>query len=459
MLAFTFRDYLIVLRDFSRLLKYISFLFIPPSLVAGMYGEHLFWVFALEFICLWIAGISAEKLFRTEGETAFRHAFVLVGMVWICISLLASVPFLCYGTGFVNALFESVSALTTTGFTVLDPDNLPRSLLFWRSFMQWVGGIGIVVAVLGGVFRISGFAFYIAEAREERIKPNIVNTVKVIWKIYIFYTLLGVVMLYVFGMPPFDAVNHAMTAIATGGMSTGDISHYSTGVHAVMILLMLVGATSFYTHYLLFNRRFGNALKDVQLIFMIILVLLSSFLLALKTDRTLFENLFHTVSAVTCTGFSLSPLSALSDFSKFLLIVLMVVGGAAGSTAGGIKIIRLIVILKSVKLHVKKLLMPNLVEYPKIGGKTVEEGAVKNACVFVFTYLLFIVLGSMFLTFMDYSLVDSLFEVASAQGNVGLSVGIADKLPAAGKLVLIINMLLGRLEIWALLTLLPIFKR
>ncbi len=458
-MVFTSHDCLIILKNFSKLLKYVSFLFIPPSIVAAIYGERLFLVFLLEFVCLWVAGRLAERRIKAEGEVTFRHAFVLVAVVWLCVSLLASLPFFYLRMGFVDALFESVSALTTTGFTVVNSNNIPRSILFWRSFMQWVGGIGIVVAVLGGVFRISGFTFYIAEAREERIKPNIVNTVKVIWKIYIFYTLIGAAMLYALGMPLFDAVNHAMTAIATGGMTTGDISHYSTGVHVIMVLLMLTGATSFYTHYLLFKGKLKNVLRDVQLIFMAVLILSSFLLLTLKTNERYFENLFPAVSAVTCTGFSLSPLSALGDFPKFLLIALMLIGGAAGSTAGGIKIIRLLVILKSIKLHLKKLIMPNLVEYPKIAGKTVEEAAVKNACIFVFTYMLLVALGSMALTFMDYPLVDALFEVASAQGNVGLSVGIAGELSPAGKFVLIINMLLGRLEIWAILTLLLLFRR
>ncbi len=452
-MIFAKSDYLIIIRDFLKLLKWISFLFLPPLVVALIFREEVFWIFMVEFLSILALGKFTENLIKVEKDTKFKHAFILVGLIWLFVAGLASLPFLFLGVGFVDAFFESVSALTTTGFTIfLNLDNLPYSILFWRSFMQWIGGIGIVVAVLGGAFRIGGLAFYIAEGREEKIKPNIINTVKIIWKIYIFYTLLGILMLYLFGMPLFDSVNHAMTAIATGGMSVRDISQYSFGIHLTLMVLMLLGATSFYTHYLLFSRKFGEALKDIQLHFLIFLILFSFFILAFKSSAY-FENLFHVISAITCTGFGLSPLSALDDFSKQVLIGLMVIGGAAGSTAGGIKIIRLIVILKSIKLQLKKILTPNLVEYPKIYGKIIEDEASKNIFLFVLAYLLLLGFGSMVLTFIGYPLIDALFEVASAQGNVGLSVGIAEKLPSLGKIILIINMLLGRLEIWAMLVL------
>ena len=473
-MVFSRADYVIIAKEFFALMKTLSLVFIPPLAVSLVFREFfLSRVFILLFLITFFAGDLLSRMVNSEKNVSMKHAFVVVSLTWIAISFLGALPFyLSLDISFMDSFFESVSAFTTTGFTMMAKvAELPRTLLFWRSFMQWIGGIGIVVAVISGIFRVSGFKFYLAEARDERLMPNIINTVKLIWKIYIFYTLVGVVFLYLSGVDVFEALNHAMTAIATGGMSAGDISSYGFGAKIVLVFLMILGAVSFHTHYKVLTGKLSALRHDTQFKAMVA-ILVASFLLVHYHHITSFSRMhqghegafadvFHLVSAISCTGFSISNVAEYDEFSKFVLVLLMIFGGAAGSTAGGIKLIRAVVAFKAILLKIRRVLMPNMVGYVRVAGKVVENENVNEILIFILTYVLILVAGTLVLAYEGYSLTDSLFEVASAQGNVGLSVGIVSpSMPLVAKATLIINMLFGRLEIWAMLMLLAaLFRR
>ncbi|MBN2101825.1 MAG: TrkH family potassium uptake protein [Candidatus Aenigmarchaeota archaeon] len=351
---------------------------------------------------------------------------------------------------FVDALFESVSSWTTTGFTLLNPETLSHTILFWRSLGQWLGGLGIVVLALNGLLKV-GITLYTAEGRDERIQPNIINTTKTIWWVYCLYTIIGIIFLTILGMPIFDSVNHTMTAIATGGMSTRAASvgaFDSVPIYIALMALMILGNISFLSHYRLLTGKVKEFIKDIQN-HMVFLVLAVATVVILPFNDILSSS-FHVVSAMG-TGFQISGLEAWSDFSLIILVIVMIIGGAAGSTAGGIKSIRVAVLCRSIINNVRKLLLPKRVFRQGVGGTIFKDEEVYEVYRYSMLYIILFVIASAILMFTGYSAVESMFSVASAQGNVGLS--IVSDFNIISKITLMVVMIAGRLEIWSVLVL------
>ncbi len=440
----------VVLKSLGTCLKYAGFVFLVPIIVAIIYGEyHSIQYFFIGFLISFILGLTLERAFYTEQGTKFKEGMATVAMIWLVVTLISTIPFVFVeNVPFVDALFESMSAWTTTGFSLLDLERTSKSILFWRSLEQWVGGIGIVILALSGLFKTAN-TLYIIEGHE-RIKPNVINALKTIWWIYIFYTIVGIFLLFLVGMPLFDSVNYAMTGIATGGMGVHPESiglYDSFGIEVVMMLIMVLGAVSFFMHYQLIAGDRKKALKDTQTLTLIVLIIVATLLLL--PFHSLRAGVFHAVSGITCSGFQVQNLTGWGDYSKSVLIVLMIFGGAAGSTVGALKLNRVLIFFNTISDNIKKLLKPRLIPPMRIGNISYTDEEVQAIFKFIGIYIIFLVFSSFVLMFHGNSAVDSLFQAASAQGNVGLSV--IPELSIISKTVLIFNMWIGRLEIWSVL--------
>ncbi len=400
-----------------------------------------------------IAGLP-KKFLKTEAPTELRHGMAIVAIIWLLIPVVYALPFWLHLKGsYLNAYFEMMSAWTTTGFSMFNVELMPKTLLFLRSFAQWIGGLGIVVLALAGILKIT--TLYTAEARSERIKPSIVSTAKAMWLIYTAITVIGAGLFYYYGMGLFDSINHAMTGIATGGMATKNASfgfYNSVPIKIISILIMLAGAISLQVHYDISQGKIRKALSDVQLRYLLLFAF-GGVLFLLFVNLGFVDIVFQSVSAITNTGFSTVDLSSVSDYTKFVLAALMVIGGSAGSTAGGIKVIRAVLVLKSVWWNVKRILLPTrAIITKKIDTYVFDEDEISSITTFVLLYFIFLFFTSLVLMALGYGTADSIFEAASAQGNTGLSVGIVSPaLHAAGKIALIFSMWIGRLEIWTVL--------
>jgi trk system potassium uptake protein TrkH len=360
---------------------------------------------------------------------------------------------------FLDAFFEAMSGWTTTGLTMIsDVESMPKSLLFWRSFMQWLGGVGIIVLLLTVLSTgRASLRLYQAEARKERIKPRLVSTARLIWWIYTVFTLLGIFLFFIAGMSEFDAVNHSMTALSTGGFSVKNNSlaaYSSLEIELIGVFLMLLGGINFLVHYRFLTGEKKFLFKDLQFRAIIVFLVISTLLITLSS-LDFRASLFQSVSALTNAGLSTTNVSVLNDFSKSILTTLMIIGGSAGSTSGALKIIRVLIILKVIYWWIKQTLLPeHAVIRKQLGGVDLNQEAVHEATVFSLLYLLILALGALSLMFIGNDGVDSIFETAAAQGNVGLSSGIAGiDLHPLGKIVLIFNMWVGRLEIIPVLVL------
>ncbi|MCR4334957.1 MAG: hypothetical protein NUV57_00280, partial [archaeon] len=368
--------------------------------------------------------------------------------------------------------FEAMSAITTTGLSMmrLIIDSAPKSLILWRSLLSWIGGIGIVVLSLMGIFTTytKSAKLMVAEGREEQIRPNLKNTAKEIWVVYAFLTVLSIGLLFFAGMDFFSAVNYAMSAISTTGMnltSTGLAGIDDTIIGLSLVLIMLVGATSFSTHYLFIRKKeFGAYLKDnefklmISILIISIIIILPKMLLFYPNAAIAVENaIFQNTSALTCGGFLAVPIGDFAKWDDFVLLVLMglmVIGGSAGSTAGGIKIARVIIFTKSIYWRIKELILPKDSYFQKkFEGKPIENRLIREINQFLLLYIVLIMMGVFVLTMQGIGLTNALFVVISAQGNVGLDVGVVSTLlPVASKIMLILSMWIGRLEIIPLLS-------
>lgn len=475
-------DLKIVFIELGKILRIFSVVCLCAVLIPVLFKEF----FAVRYLLITSGLGLASSLVLTsitvEEEPKLRHAMILAALAWIIVPLYSSIPFMFIERmPFIDSMFESISGWSGTGLTmVVREDHLTHTIQFWRSLMQWIGGVGVIVLMISILARpgTGAYTLYRSEGRTEKIHPSIVSTVKTIWKIFLAYTVAGVFLLWVCGMPLWDAVNHSMTGIATGGFSVVDKSigtYDSPLIDYAVIPLMIAGAISFVVHYRMIRVDHRVFFTDPQnkAFFLIILagvayityVNLGTFAEITSSFR---YSCFQFISALTCTGFQTADhIYAWSEASKLALAVAMVIGGAAGSTVGGIKLIRLILLYKGVVWKFKKVSLSAAAIIPfKLGSKFLssEEAneEVAEAALISFLWVLFLFLGIFVLlqTVEGYTLGDVVFEVASAQGNVGLSTGITG--PGMGsipKVALMFNMWIGRLEIIPVLMLIRLILK
>ena len=453
-------DLLVVLHYLGYIMQGLGVVLLAPILVALIYGEYIkVSAFLIPCFISFLLGTAFTKKFAKYNKLRLKHGMLISSFAWLWASLIgASIMALSLDIHFVDALFENMSAWTGSGMTFfVNVEILPKSILFLRSLEQWIGGLGIVIIFIGILIR-SGTAasrLYKSEAREEKIKPNIANTLRKALEIYLIYTAAGIILFILAGLPIFDAVNLTFTSISTGGMSikNANVGFYQNSlVYIITMALMILGATSFSIHYKIVKTRGKSVLKDVQFQLLICLIAIASAFILITNKRVPIEELFTIVSAITTTGANVVPpyeLARWGSASLIVLMVLMLIGGSSGSTGGGLKLIRVITVIKGMNLTVTNLVSPEgRVVSTKIGGKKINEREIKEASAYIVTFLIFLVCGWIIMTLYGYDPFTALFDVISIQSNNGLSTGIVfGGLPTPLKLTLIFLMWIGRLEI------------
>jgi len=470
------KDIFIVTYYLGKIMQGAGIAILLPIIVALIYQEHIYY---LGFIIPAAISIGLGTfLCRNTPKykrVQLKHGMIVSSLAWLWVALLgASVMMICLDISFIDALFENMSTWTGSGLTVfIDVEVLPKSILFLRSLEQWIGGLGVVVIMIGILIHAGTAAsrLYKSEAREDRIKPSVANTLKKILQIYLIYTVLGIILFLLAGMPVFDAINNTFSLIATGGMSikNANMGFYNDYIfYIIAMFLMILGATSFMTHYRAIKTNGIAIFKDLEFKAMVLLIAASSIILILITNVLPIDIIYSVVSAVTTTGSSItSPTDNATwpGILKVVIIGLMFIGGSSGSTVGAVKIIRIITSLKGIHKNILNIISPEgRVMNMKIANKQLKEPQITEAGSYISLYLVFILIGWGVLVFYGYDSMNALFEIVSAQGNVGLNTGIANAaLPLYAKLVVIFNMWIGRLEIIPVLILIrsvfEVFRR
>jgi len=455
---------------------------IPFSLYYGG-GDYVFFLIASGITL--VSGFLFFKLTRLDQEVHAREAFAIVTLGWVLFSLFGCLPFLLSGAipNFTNAFFETMSGFTTTGATILeDIEVLPHGLLFWRSLTHWLGGMGIIVLSIAilPLLGVGGMQLFKAEApgpAPDKLTPRVTETAKILWGIYVLISALETVFLMIGGMTLFDALCHTFGTMATGGFSTknASIGHYTSPyIQYVIIVFMLLAGTSFSLHYKFLKKKFDCYRKNHEFNFFMLLVGGATMVIGFNTflhhfprlETAFRTTLFQVVSILTTTGFVTADYEQWSVTSQFILFLFMFIGGCAGSTGGGMKVIRLVILLQFVRAEVKRLLHPSAVIPVRIGDTVIPRGIVANVLGFQALMLGLFILGVILMSIVGLDLVSSFGAVAATLGNIGPGLGSVGPtgnyahIPVFGKWTLTFFMLAGRLEIYTVLILFaPAFWR
>ena len=455
-----------------------------PIIISLIYNEQNYLSFLESSLItfasgLFLYGVNYSKDYE---DLKIRDGFLLIVLLWFIFSIFASIPFILKTNPLtiVNAYFEAVSGLTTTGATIfVNLDNELKSILFYRALLQWVGGLGIVVLALAlfPILGIGGMQLYRGEAsnpvNNNKLRPKMAETAKSLWFIYLFLTILCFFCYRFSGMTNFDAVTHAFTTIAIGGFSNYDNSfaYFSNNfIYLFASVFMFLSAISFSLHFVAFNKiDITGYFKDKELRFYTTIIFVSLILIFIVLQSTnangnfdtLILSVFQTISFATTTGFVSTDQSSLPLFIPYLLIALAGMGACAGSTGGGLKAIRVYILFRQAKNELKKLIHPSSVIPLKIGDNVIDKEISDSVWGFVSVYLFALFFGILLILATGINIETAFSTIFSCLNNLGPALGDATEnyasLNDASKIILSFTMILGRLEIYTLLVLFTSF--
>ncbi len=472
-------NYRLVLNSLGKALLVETLCFLPSLIVSWIYREDT-WVAFLQVILV-TAVVGGLLSFIKPKQTHFypRDAFAVTAFAWIVLSAFGALPFVLSGSipHYVDAFFETVSGFTTTGSTILtDVETMPKSILFWRSFTHWIGGMGVLVLVMAILPSVQGTSLHILRAESTgpspgKVVPKMGETAKILWIIYITLSALMVTFLLAGGMPLFDTLIHTFGTAGTGGFSNRALSvgayqnNYYTWVITIFMFLFGVNLSLYWA---LAKGNFKNFFKDEELRFYFFTVLIATLLITwnLRTEgfftsigESLTHSAFQVSTIITTTGFSTTNFDLWPVFSKTILVILMFIGASAGSTAGGIKCVRFVLIFKTIKREITRNTHPRSVATVKLNGRTVDEGIISGVMTFFALYLIIFTTALLAISLEGKDLVTSFTAVATTINNVGPGLGLVGPMgsfaefSAASKLIFSLCMLVGRLEIFPILLL------
>ena len=433
--------------------------------------------FALSIALCALGSFLLYRVKLTSKRFQTRDGFVAVALCWILMGLTGALPYAFYGYSYVDAVFETVSGFTTTGATIVSaPSALPRGLQFWRALTQWMGGMGVLVMVLALMPSLGEGSVNLMKAESpgpisSKLRPKTSETAKSLYIIYIVLTLSETVLLRVAGMPLFDSLTTSFTTISTGGFSVRDasIAHYHSELIVwIIIVFMFVSGINFSVLFQVQRREWKDALKSEELrwysIITVGVVALIAVDLVMKAGHGVYESIsqsaFQVVTLMTTTGYMTADFDLWPYFSKLMLILVMFVGGCAGSTAGGVKVSRLVILFKGLKRELRRILHTREVRPLTLEGERVAEGTVSSVSVFFFAYIVILLLCTAIVSLDEVDFTTAFSAALTTISNVGpgfMLVGPTCNfgfLSALSKIALTVTMLLGRLEIMPLLVLL-----
>lgn len=448
-----------------------------PFSIYYLDGTLLKWIYSVVIsLILGLVLWGATKKRKESRKIKKRDGYIIVTLSWIVMAFSGAIPFMLTGSvpGLTDAFFESISGFTTTGASILDDiEALPESILFWRSLTQWIGGLGFIVLVISilPLLGIGGMQLFMAEApgiTADKLKPRIQDTAKRLWFLYILLTTAETILLMLGDMNFFDAINHSLTTMSTGGFSTkqGSIAHFNSSyVQYIVALFMFLGGTNFVLLYLFFKGQFKKLVTNAEfktylwitLIATALVTIVLFFREALPFQLAFRESLFQVVSILTTTGFASSDFTTWGSTVSLIFFLLMFIGACAGSTAGGVKIIRHLVIAKNSIIEFRRMLHPSAIIPVRVNGKAIGHEITRNIMAFVIIYITIFGVASLTLALTGMDPVSAMGSVATSLGNVGPGLNATGpshsfaEIPSLAKWILSITMVVGRLELFTVL--------
>jgi len=450
-------------------LKYFALVYVVPLVTALYYGEekwHIY-LYALLLIVTLGIGLILEFRFKTEREIERADGFTIVAFTWLLIPLFGALPYVLLGLGFLDGFFEAMSGFTTTGATILKVvEELPKSALLWRSLTQWLGGMGVILLFISILPRlgVGGSQLFDREfpgPLPERVRPRFRTTARLLWTIYVGFTVAEIVLLrFLAKIPLFDSICISFTTMPTGGFTptTTSIGFYNNPLaeYIIMVFMFLAGM-SFIVHYQVLRGNW-KAIKNEEFRLYFIILAVAIFLLILSQGFNSYrEGMFQAISIMTTTGFATADFGSWHSGARIVLLALMFIGACSGSTGGAIKVVRVLTLIKHARVMMRKAIFPKAVIPVKLNQKSIPEGVIRDIISFLFLYILVAIVASVVLCFLGLNIETAISAVAATLGNVGPGLGGVGPsfnyalLPGAAKFILIVCMWLGRLELFTVL--------
>jgi len=464
-----------LLNLFSILVILFSFSFIFPIIVSLIYKDAAITIFIKTFLIVFVIGFIGWLISRKHNEDLNqKDGFLIITLFWLVLSVAGSIPFVLSGMSYMDAFFEAMSGITTTGATVISNlQSLPESMLLYRQLLQWMGGMGLIVLAIAvmPLLGIGGGQLYKTEIpgamNDQKLTPRIKETAQALWLLYLVLTILCAFFYFLAGMSAFDAIAHSLSTVSIGGFSTYDqsIGHFNNGlIEAVCMVFMLLSALSFALHYAAFYMK--RPLKyfydpELRFFFSILLLIFASAMLinylSISEGATARELLFHTVSIVTTTGFTVGDTSQWNPSIGFLLLIGAFIGACSGSVGGGIKSWRVLIMINYAYINLKKMIHPSAVISLKIGTKNVENNVAASVWGFFSIYVISFMILLLGLVVSGLNFESSFSAIGACLNNLGPGLGSVaqtyEGVSPVGKGILAFAMILGRLEIFTLLVL------
>ncbi len=460
---------------FGWLLMFESIFMLLPLITAAIYKEPEFFHFLISIgLCIFIGGLFL--IGKPQSTTLYsREGVVIVAASWIILSFFGSIPFYISGTipSFIDAFFETVSGFTTTGATILgEIESLPRSILIWRSFTHWIGGMGVLVFIMAFLPLGGGHNMHIMKAESPgpsvgKLVPKVKTTALILYLIYIALSVTEFVALLIAKMSVFDALNTTFATAGTGGfgIKNDSMNSYSTIIQTIVAVFMLIFSINFNSYYFLIRGKLREVFTTEVRTFILIVICATGLItinnhgMFESVGNALHHSFFTVASIISTTGFATADFDLWQTFSKGIIILLMFCGACAGSTGGGMKVSRFIILFKNAKREMKKMIHPKKVESISIDGRTVDESVVKTTSAYFFLFFVVLTISTLIVSLDGHSLTTGLTAVITSMNNVGPGLELAGPTQNFGffspltKLTLCFDMLLGRLELFPVLLL------
>ena len=474
-----------VLKNLGILLISEAIIMIPSLIVSIIYKGQDINAFVATIVILIVIGSLALTIKPRSKNIYTRDGFAIVAIGWILISFFGALPFLFSGVvpSLVDGFFEASSGFTTTGASILTAvEGLPEGILFWRSFTHWAGGMGVLVLTLALLPSVGAGSLQIMKAESPgpnpgKIVPRVGHTAKILYKIYLFITIVQIILLMLAGMPFFDSMVHTFGTVGTGGFSIKNLSigaYNNIYIEVITTVFMLACGVNFTLYYQALKGNIKAVFKDEEFRLYMGIVLASIILISINIYGNIFKSMgqavrhssFQVASIITTTGYATTDFNQWPAFSKIILVLLMFVGGSAGSTGGGIKNIRILLLFKAMKRELLKIIHPRAVYTVKFDDKVIEEETLTEILAFFFMYMLIFVIALLIISLEGKDLLSCFTAVAATLGNIGPGLGIVgpmgnfSEFTNLSKTVLSLCMIIGRLEIYPMLLLIvPSFWR
>lgn len=474
-------NYRLILNIVGISLLFLSFFMIFPLIVSFVYGETDGSYLLTSLLITVTAGISLFFFTRQtrREDISHREAFVIVTVTWLAMSLFGAIPYMFTAgfDSFTDAYFESMAGFTTTGSSILsDIESIPKGILFWRSMTQWIGGMGIIVLAIAilPLLGTGGMQLFKAEVPEislDKLRPRILDTAKALWFIYVGLTGLNMLLLLFGGMSLFDACCHSFTTMATGGFSTknSSIGHFSSAyIEYVTGIFMFLAGINYSIYFYVIKGKVSKLWQSSEFKFYFLITAMATFMLTLNLWRSSYASVedsfryafFQVTSIMTTTGFATADFEKWSSFAQIMLVIAMFFGGMIGSTGGGIKQVRILLMIKQSYREIYQLIHPRAVTVVRLNDKYLDKEVLGSIWGFVFLFLGVSAVAIIGMAAIGVDMITSATTVISAVCNVGPALGEAgpadnySSIPVAGKWILIFCMLTGRLEVYTVLILL-----